>query len=573
MFLGFCIKFTGTILDLALPWILAHMIDDVVPSGDRDLIYFWGAVMVICAVVAVVTNILANRMASAVARDVTRHIRHDLFKKITSLSCRQLDEATISSLISRLTSDTYYVNRILGSMQRMGVRGPILLLGGVIVTTFLDFRLSLVLLCTLPFIAFSVFFISRKGIPLFTKAQQSGDILVQGVRDSIIGIRVIKALSREGYEKDRFERINEDQMKKARRASNVMALTNPLMNLFLNTGLVAVIVAGAYFVHAGFTAEGKIIAFLTYFTLILNAMLTVNRIFVMLSQGSVSANRIGDILDLPDAEALDSPVNTISSESNQVPPPMKKIIPVKTSPHISFKHVHFSYNKEREVLSDIHFDIQPGQSLGIIGPTGSGKSTMIQILQRFYPVDNGQICIHNVDVSTIPADLLHTMFGVVFQSDAFFADTIYENIDFGRDLPEDQIHLAVKCAQAADFIQELPDGYQHLLTGKATNLSGGQRQRILIARALAGNPEILILDDSSSALDYRTDAKMRTSIGKNYPETTMIVIAQRVSAVRKADQILVLEEGKTAGYGTHKDLLKNCPIYEETYRIQTGKME
>lgn len=555
MALGLLIKFVGTIMDLLLPWILAHVIDDVVPTGSVAAIYLWGVAMLACSGVAVVGNVVANRMASRVSRDATRLIRRDLFAKITRLSSRQMDAFTTPSLISRLTSDTYNMNAFLGRIQRLGVRAPILLLGGVTVTLLLDVNLSLVLLSTLPLLAAGIVFISRKGVPLYGLVREAGDRMVRVVRDNVTGIRVIKALSRTGYEKQRFAGINEELSAKETHASSFMAATNPLMNLLLNLGLTGVIVAGAFLVQANRTEPGKIIAFLTYFTIILNALLSVNRMFVLYSQASASAARIEEVLLAPEEEET---------------PSQGALPPMDTGDHIRFEDVSFSYSGQGAALSHISFSIGHGRTLGVMGATGSGKTTLMQLLQRFYPVDSGVIRIDGRDVRAIPADELHRMFGVAFQSDAFFADTILENIDLGRGLPREQIERAARCAQAASFIEALPDGYAHMLTAKATNLSGGQRQRLLIARALAGNPQILILDDSSSALDYRTDAALRSALRAMYPDTTTVLIAQRVSTVRRADLILVLEEGEAVGLGTHEELMRTCEPYRETALLQMG---
>jgi ATP-binding cassette subfamily B protein len=549
---GLAIKFVGTVMDLALPWILAYIIDTVAPQKNTGLVYLWGIVMLICAAVAVLGNIIANRMAAGVARDATRIIRHDLFDKVMHLSLRQVDSLTTPSLISRLTSDTYNIHRMLGMMQRLGVRAPILLLGGITVTMMLDVKLSLVLLATLPLISLSIWILSRKGLPLYTAVQAAGDRMIRTVRDNVTGIRVIKALSKTPYETARFMRANEDVVGKETKAALVMGVTNPIMNIFLNGGLTAVILTGAYLINKGQTEAGKIIAFMTYFTIILNAMLSVNRLFIILTQSAASAKRITEVLDTPAA------MDTVTSEA------------VKENAHIAFDRVGFSYTGDMEALTDISFSIKHGETLGVIGATGSGKSTLIALLLRLYDVSSGQIRIEGRDIRSISPHELRDMLGITFQSDAFFADTVLENVDFGRGLQSEQIEKALQCAQAWEFISEKPDGILHKLTAKAANLSGGQKQRLLIARALAGNPRILILDDASSALDYITDAKIRAAIHEHYRDTTMVIIAQRVSAVRGADRILVLDDGHMAGMGDDASLMRECDIYKETARVQMG---
>lgn len=552
---GLLIKFTGTIMDLALPWILSYMIDDIVPLKDVGLIFIWGTAMIVCAVIALVTNIAANRMASWVAQHTTQTLRHDLFSKISYLSCKQIDDFSIPSLESRLTTDTYNIHQMIGMMQRLGVRAPILLLGGILVTLTLDPLLSLVLICTLPLIAAVMVYVSKKGIPLYIHLQRGVDEMVRTVRENISGIRVIKALSKTDYEKERFAKVNGEVVRREKKAATTMALTNPVMNLFLNVGLTVVILVGAFLVNANMSQPGKIIAFMTYFTIILNAMLSINRLFVMYSKGTASAARISEVLNTPEDLKTQKVPEYLNEEGTY---------------HILFDDVSFSYQKKEADISHISFRLKRGETLGIIGATGAGKSTITALLMRLYDADSGRIMIDGKPVESIPPEELHTKFGVVFQSDALFADTIAENIDFGRKLSKEQLLRAAECAQAMEFIRSLPDGFEHRLTARGTNLSGGQKQRLLIARALAGDPEILILDDSSSALDYRTDAKMRQALKQHYANTTSIIIAQRVSSILHADHILVIEDGKELGYGTHEELLQRCDIYRQIAESQMG---
>jgi len=536
MSLGLTIKFVGTIMDLLLPWLLSYLIDTVVPMRSIPMVLFYGGVMVICSIVAVITNIQANRMASRVARDVTRTVRHDLFQKISLLSCRQVDAFTIPSLESRLTSDTYNIHQVVGRMQRLGIRAPILLLGGIVVTLTLEPVLTLVLLAILPVLGFVVYKISQKGIPLYTRLQQAVDKMVLDVRENAGGIRVIKALSKMDYEKEQFSQVNAEVTKRETTAATVMAASNPLMNLFLNLGLTLVIVVGAYRVNSGLTQPGKIIAFLTYFTIILNAMLSITRMFIMYSKGSASAVRIGEVLDTP--------------EDLTILPKDK----IATPYHITFDDVCFSYNKTQNNLENISFALKKGETLGILGATGCGKSTIINLLIRFYDVDSGEIRINGQNVNSIPFQQLHQKFGIVFQNDVLFADTISENIAFGRALHSSAIEAAARYAQASGFIDQLEDGLEHPLTARGTNLSGGQKQRVLISRALAAQPEILVLDDRSSALDYKTDAQLRQAIGEHFQKTTTIIVAQRISSVMQADHIMVLEEGRILEHGSYENL-------------------
>ncbi len=552
---GLGVKFFATIMDLLIPWILAHLIDNVVPRNSVPLIAIWGAMMILCAGLSLVFNIMANRMAARVSADTTRKIRHDLFEKIIYLSCKNIDEFTLPSVVSRLTSDTYNIHQMLGMIQRMGVRAPILLIGGIIVTLSLDFYLALVLIIMLPFITIIVYLISRKGIPLYKALQKTVDRMIRVVRENITGVRVIKALSKSDYEKEKFNKINEEVISDEKKAAITMASTNPSMHLLLNIGLILVIIVGAYRVNSDLTQPGKIIAFLSYFAIILNAMLAITRIFVIISRGTASFQRVADVLDVKD--------DLVVTEKDKI----------DNNFHVSFENVSFSYNKVQNDLHNINFNLEKGGTLGIIGASGSGKSSIIKLLMRFYDVDKGTIRIDGKNIKSIPFDELHSKFGIVFQNDILFADTIAENISFGREIDDDDIISSAGYAQAQEFIEDLDERYNHKLTIRGANLSGGQKQRLLISRALAGNPEILVLDDSSSALDYNTDAMLRKIIRKKYENTTTIIIAQRISSVRYADNIIVIDEGEIICQGKHNELLLSCPIYEEINKIQSGGLD
>lgn len=562
---GFVIKFIGTIMDLLIPWILAYMIDEVVPTKSIRLVFLWGALMVVCAFFAITGNILANRFASRVAQLSMQTIRHDLFSKISYLSCRQVNEFTESSLVSRLTSDTYNLHNAIGMMQRLGVRAPILLIGGIIVTMTLDVALSLVLVALLPFMGILVYLVSKKGIPMYTRQQEAVDVLIRKVRENVTGIRVIKALSKSEYEKRTFGEINAEVVRREKRAAMTMGITNPVMNFILNMGWVLVILIGAYRVNGGLTESGKIVAFLTYFTIILNAMLSITRLFVKMSQAIASANRIMKVIDVcDDMEEVSALYETEEVQDDTcLRNNVEQIVP-----HIEFRDVTFSYNGRYNNLEHISFSLKKGERLGIIGATGAGKTTLISLLMRFYDVNSGNIFIDGNDIRTYSPSELHTMFGVAFQNDTIFEDTVYENISLGRNLSMEQVKTASEYAQIAAHIEKMENGYDAAVAIKGANLSGGQKQRVLIARALAGNPPILILDDSTSALDYKTDAAVRSAINEHFKETTTIIIAQRISSVMNCDQVIVLEEGRMIGYGTHEELLESCAVYREISESQ-----
>lgn len=572
MALGLAIKFTGTIAELAIPWILSYMIDHVIPLRDAGRIYLWGGVMFLCAVTALIFNITANRMASLVSRNATEQIRNDLFGRVLYLSNRQIDGFTLPSLISRLTTDTYNVHQMLGMMQRLGVRAPIMFLGGILITLTLDATLTLVMLAVMPVIVGILFFVSRIGVPMFTRLQHKIDQYVRVVREDVSGIRIIKALSKEDYERNKFYEQNRDAAAQEEKAGMIMSLLSPGVNMCLNTGTVLVILAGAVRVNKGLVQPGVLIAFLSYVTLILNAIIFVSRMLSVYSRASASARRITEVLDSArDLEPISFeeavrlwPGNRIKVSQGEAEPGEE------APPYIEFDHVTFSYHKKEPNLRDVSFAVGRGETLGILGATGSGKSTVIQLLQRFYDVDDGAIRIGGRDVRTYPASELHRLFGVVFQNDFITRDTIGENIRFGRELTKEQIREAAAFAQAEAFIREKGEGFDTVVAVKGADLSGGQKQRLLISRALAAHPAILILDDSMSALDYRTDAALRGQLREHFGDTTSVIVAQRISSVLHADRILVLEEGGVAGYGTHEDLMKTCEIYQDIWQIQTG---
>ena len=535
MLVGFAIKFSGTCLDLCLPWVLARMIDVVIPQGERRAIFAWGLVMLGLAAGAAICNITANRMAARVAAGSTQAVRADLFSKVMYLSDSQSGELGKPSLISRLTTDTYNVYNVIGRVQRLGVRAPLLLIGGLCITMTLDAHLACILLAALAILAVVVVTVSRRSVPMYGQLQKALDRLVMSVRENIAGIRVIKALSKEDWEKERFAGIND---------------------LVLNIGLVAVVVAGAYRVNAGDTEIGKILAFLTYFTIILNALLSISKMIAIISRGIASADRIEAVLSMEDVLPV---TEEADGETER-----------EESWHICFSHVDFSYTPGKKNLEDISFCLKRGETLGIVGATGAGKSTLLKLLLRFYDATGGTVRISGRDIRSYGLTQLREKFGVVFQNDVIFKDSILENVRLRRDLTPEAVDKALKTAQAEEFVRGKSGELEEELNIRGANLSGGQKQRLLIARALAGAPEILILDDSSSALDYRTDARLRAALARLYPGTTKVIVAQRVSSILHADRILVLQNGRAAGLGNHEQLLADCEAYRRIVRSQMG---
>ena len=554
MTIGFVIKTIATLAELMLPYILSHILKDIINSDLKDIL-FWGILMIIFSAIAGIFNIIANRMAAFVSKNFAENMRKDLFDKTLRLSAAQTDKFTIPSLESRITTDTYNVHGFINMIQRMGVRAPIMLAGGIAITLFMDMHLSLVMIAVLPLIFVTVYFIRRMGVPLYTKVQQSVDGMIRVVREDAQGIRVIKALSKIDYEHRRYEKVNKALVKEEIKAGVIMGSVHPIMTFFMNMGSVAVIAIGAARISNSLSEPETIIAFMQYFTQISMALMAVTRMFVMYTKSSASAKRIAEVL---------------SAEEDITLKAKTEYPDISTDSHILFDNVTFSYNGKRNNIENISFSIKKGGSVGIIGATGSGKSTVIKLLLRFYDADMGAIYINGEDIRTIEKERFYEYFGSALQQDFLYADTIEENIRFGRDIPFSDIKKAAKIAQADNFITAFADGYSHQLSPHGTNISGGQKQRILISRAIAAKPDILILDDSSSALDYKTDAALRCALKENLQDTTVITVAQRVSSVKDCDVILVLDDGKIIGSGTHDMLLEKCEEYREISNSQMG---
>ncbi len=552
--LGLILKFIGAVAELFLPLLLEWIIDDVAAndaldgSGKLKWTLVLGAAMLGCAVMALLGNIFANRLTVKSSGRMTHDLRYDLFKKTSYLSSEQVDSFGVPSLISRLTSDSYYVNQMVARTLRLGVRAPILILGGLILAFSQDVILACVLLACVPLVGITIFLITKKSIPVYFSVQKKQDEMVRRTQENVTGVRVIKALNKSGYEVEKFEDVTQELAATEFRANRIMSLSNPLATLILNLGLVVLIVVGAV-CHS---STGAVLAFLQFFVIILNAMIALSKIFVVISRGSASASRIESVLSTDTTEKTgDYPAGDGRYR-------------------IEFRNVSFSYNGVENNLEGVDLSLYAGQTLGIIGATGSGKSTLINLLMRFYDVGGGQIFIDGRDVRNYPTAELRRKFGVVFQNDFLMAASVRENVDYGRGLTDEEINKAIDCAQAREFVDGLPGGLGFDLAQKANNLSGGQKQRLLVARALAASPEILILDDSSSALDYATDAALRKALAHSYAGVTKVIVAQRISSIKHADLILVLDDGKVIGAGRHDELIKSCGEYNLIYSTQMG---
>ena len=568
-------KLFATLTELLLPYILEHLIDNIVPMQDILQIFLWGTLMIICAVVTWQVSIRSNRRAVDNSHNIAYDIRKDLFERTMNLSGSQFDSYGLPSLTSRMTSDSYNVQNFSRAFQTMFVRAPITLIGGIIITMTMDPVLSGVLCCMVPALLAVVIGISLKGIPMYRNVQDSLDKVVRIMRENITGIRVVKALSKEEYESRRFDGANREMTDRDIQVGSFMAVPEPLMRLFLNIGLTAVVWIGAKRVDSGIMQPGVILAFLTYFNMIMQSIMAFNRMFTMISKASASAVRIDRVIQTETGLTAESSGAQAADDS-----------------FICFDHVNFTYHTaplsaddggnssqtaeqrraQEQCLYDISFSLKKGESLGIIGPTGCGKTTIVNLLMRFYDPDSGTVFVDGRDVRTYEKDVLHRKFGVVFQNDLVFNDTLRDNISFGRQISNADLRQAVEDAQAAEFIDSLSSGLEHKADIKGANLSGGQKQRILISRALAGRPDILVLDDSSSALDYKTDACLRKAIKEHHSGSTVIMIAQRISSIMSMNNILVLDNGHAIGFGNHEQLMETCRAYREIYAAQMGCM-
>ena len=550
------IKFIGTFLELLIPYVLEYIIDVVAPTKSLKMVLVWGGVMIVLAILCRLFNKTANQRAVTSASKNIYRLRQDLFEKTIYLSSDVIDHITLPSLISRLTSDSYNILSFMQSSQTLGVRAPILLLGGFIVTFSMDRGMAMILAVMAPLIIAIVVFISRKGIPLYTTVQKKLDEVVRIMRENISGIRVIKALGKEKRESHHFEMADKDMEKSEIKAGFTMALPTSIVKVFMNIGLVLVVIIGAVRVSEGTMKPGVILAFLSYFQMIMMGVLTLNRFFLMMSKANASSMRIKDTMD-----SISSLSITEEESGNEK----------AKEGYIVFDYVSFSYNGSSNAVSHISFSLERGKTLGIIGGTGSGKSTIINLMMRFYDPQKGNIFVDGKNIKSYELPSLRRHFGVVFQNDFIFHDTISSNIKMGRNISDEDMKKAAENAMAAEFIERYEEGYEHYSAIHGAAFSGGQKQRLLISRALSGDSPVIVLDDSSSALDYRTDSMVRKNILFNHKSSSLVIVAERVSAVMNADEILVLHNGEIIGRGRHDHLMESCDEYRDIYQTQMGE--
>lgn len=580
------------ICDLMQPTLMSHIVDYGVANRDMGYIARTGLMMVGIAFVGIAGGMGCVYFASIASQHVGADIRLAMFKNIQTFSFDKLDQFHTSSLITRLTNDVVQVQNVVLMMLRMMTRFPLLFMGGIAMAFALNAQMALIFVVTVPLLLGALILIFRKGIPLFKNVQTKLDRLNGVVRENLAGIRVIKAFVRSSYEQERFEKRNADLSEVTVKAARIMALMMPVMMLVMNFSIVAVLWFGGIKVDGGSMQVGEVIAFTNYMMQILFALMMVGMMLMMLSRAKVSADRISEVLNTQtDISDIDDVRNAGLGVEHGAEDAMEhltehesELATVNSAEHttayskahgqVVFDQVSFSYTGGRgqSVLKRISFTAMPGERIAILGSTGAGKSTLVNLIPRFYDVTEGRILLDGTDIRHIPLRKLRQQVGMVLQESILFSGTIRDNIRWGNAAACDQeVQTAAEAAQAAEFIQKLPEGYDTMIGQRGVNLSGGQKQRLSIARALLKRPSILILDDSTSAVDTGTEARMQKAFREQLEGTTCLIVAQRISSVLDADRIMVLDDGCVVSMGTHAELLDSCEVYQDIYRSQVGE--
>ena len=554
-------KLTEAIFELIVPLVMANIIDIGVKNNDINYVIKMGGVLLLLGFTGLCCALVCQYYASRASQGVGTMLRNDLFRHICSLSHAEIDKFGTPSLITRLTSDVNQLQLAVAMLIRLVIRAPFLASGAIVMAMILDLKLSIIFLTATPLIVAVLYFVMSRSIPFFKTIQKKLDRVSLITRENLEGARVIRAFSKQKEENDRFEDASEDWTKSAISVGKLSALLNPLTYVIMNLAIVAIIWVGGIRVDTGILTQGEIIAFVNYMTQILLALVVVANLVVIFTKASASASRVNEIFDTKPSVVegnFENAKNTSNSDNA-----------------IEFKNVSFSYSKDVEsALSDISFSVKKGSTVGIIGGTGSGKSTLINLIPRLYDTTSGDVLINGVNVKEYPFNELRSKIGVVPQNAALISGTIADNLRWGnKDATIEDMTRAAKTAQAYEFIEKLPCGFDSPVLQGGKNLSGGQKQRLTIARALTGSPEILILDDSASALDFATDAALRKAIKRDTDNMTVIMVSQRVGTIKSADMIVVIDDGKISGIGTHEELIENCPLYREICISQLSEDE
>ncbi len=551
--------FFQSLAELYLPTLMSDIVDTGIVQGNTNYILKIGGFMLLVAALGTICAILASYFSSKTAMGFGSILRAQVFERVEDYSLSEFEQFGTASLITRTTNDITQLQQVVMVMLRMMLSAPMMAIGGIIMAISLDAKLSLVIVVIMPIITLAIMILTRKSVPLFNKLQEKLDHLNLVVRENLTGMRVIRAFNKTEHEKKRFNNANKDLTETALRVYKMMALLMPLMMLLLNLGILALVWFGSIRIDNGSMQVGQLMAFIQYVMQIMFSFIMVSMLFVMIPRASASAARINEVLDVV--------------PEMQDPQEEKKII--NLAGHLEFRNVTFSYpGAEKPVLKDISFSVCPGETVAFIGGTGSGKSTLVDLILRFYDIDEGNILLNGVDIRDISQENLRKRIGYVPQKALLFNGTIRENIRYGNlEATDEEIKQAAEIAQALEFISDMPDGFDSMVSQGGTNLSGGQKQRLSIARAIVRKPEIYVFDDSFSALDFKTDAKLRAALNKEIENATVLIVAQRVSTIMNADKILVLENGQIAGMGKHRELLNTCEVYREIVSSQLSEEE
>ncbi|EPH99082.1 ABC transporter, ATP-binding protein [Enterococcus faecalis 13-SD-W-01] len=560
LFFDFICVFGFILIEIGLPTILARMIDYGIRHNDTDYIRQQGILMIVITVVGIIMNILLGYFGSRITTNIVADIRDDLFEKVQSYSHQEYETLGVSSLITRTTNDAYQIMLFLQNILRIGFMAPMMFIVSLYMVMRTSPFLSLYVLGALPVLLLSVVAIAKISEPLSTKQQKNLDKINSILRENLSGLRVIRAFVNEKFEESRFKKVNENYAESSKSLFRLMAIAQPGFYFLFNIVMVLIIWSGTVQIDHGTLQVGNLIAFIEYIFHALFSFMLFASVFMMYPRAAVSAGRIQEALDAQPA---------IKEEENGV-------TETATKGYIEFKNVTFAYpgHAQEPVIRNVSFTASPGETVAFIGSTGSGKSTLIQLIPRFYDVSDGEILIDGVDVRDYKLSSLRNKIGFIPQKALLFTGTIAENLRYGKeDATQEELERAVEIAQAAEFISRKPEGFNDPLSEGGSNFSGGQKQRLAIARAIIRQPEIYIFDDSFSALDYQTDAKLRARLKKETTESTVLIVAQRVGTIMHADKIVVLNEGEVIGMGTHKELLANCPIYYDIAASQLSKEE
>lgn len=551
--------FLQSLSDLYLPTLMSDIVDTGIVKGDTFYILKMGGLMLLVAAGGVLCAIVSSYLSSKISVGFGRDLRAKVFSHVENFSLQEFDKIGTASLITRTTNDITQIQQVTTMILRMMISAPMMCIGGIMMAVSKDAKLTLVLVAVLPILTLSIFLVARKGVPLFKAIQKKLDKLNLVLRENLTGIRVIRSFNRGDHEAERFNEANLDLTRTAVRVNRIMASLMPIMMLILNFSTIAIVYFGSIRIENGGMHVGDLMAFIQYAMQIMFSVIMVSIIFVMIPRASASAARINEVLDMvPEIKDAEKAKQTEGQRG-----------------HLEFQNVTFSYpGAEKPALYNISFSTSPGETTAIIGGTGSGKSTLISLIPRFYDIQEGRILVNGEDIRDLKQANLREKIGFVPQKAVLFTGTIAENIRYGKeDASDEEIRHAAEVAQATEFITNMKDGFDSMISQGGNNVSGGQKQRLSIARALVRKPEIYVFDDSFSALDFKTDAKLREALKKETTQSTVLIVAQRVSTVMDADRIIVLEEGKIAGIGAHQELMDTCTVYREIVSSQLSEEE